>query len=187
VKRFIAFAGVGLAALLVLLWYQTRANDASPSAATASPAVAIAERKARADESFRHAVATIQAQQAEVPAGKIDPRSDEFYVRFDRAVPRVVTAPAMQNCYHGGLSRQDRDASITIEFSDAIKNGEVTFADVRVERSTLTDKALEACFVREIANAHYHDDTLPDWRQDDEIVITPERILSKYSPKPDDD
>ena len=75
---------------------------------------------------------------------------------------------------------------MTLEFTDHVVNGEVTITNVRVERSTLTDKTLEACMIKQIAGTHWHDDALPDWTQEDSVVITPERVVHKYNDDDDD-
>jgi hypothetical protein len=183
--KLLAAGGIVVLALLALLWRELQATSAVPP--PPNPKAAVAQRAAAADVAFKHAVERVAQLNAEAGPGKVDVRSDEFYFRFDQAVPRAVSRNAMRTCYaNRGLSRQDRDAYINLEFVDHIKNGEVTISEVRVKESTLTDKALEACMVREVAKTHFHDDSLPDYKMDDSVVMTPERIVHKYVDDGDD-
>jgi hypothetical protein len=166
-------------ALLALLWYQMR--EPAAAATTSGPSkTAIAERTKTAEKSFAVAEQKIAEQKAALQPGKLDPAGDAYYMRFDRRVGGELSANAMQKCYHGGLSRQGRDAHINFEYDTIVNNGEVTFTAVRILESTLTDKALEACMVKEMLKTHFHDDELPDWKDTDRLTLTPERVLHKY-------
>ncbi len=178
-RKLLVVGGAGLIALLVYLWSQLNTT----SAATPPPPKAqVAERTRTAQQSFEHAAAKIAAIEAAEQSGKYSPASDAFFQNFTEKTPNVVSGQAMRTCYHGGLSRQDRDASITFDYTSRIKDGEVTFTNVKVTKSTLTDKSLEACFAREVAAAHWHDDKLPDYVMEDSVTMTPERIIKKYVP-----
>jgi hypothetical protein len=116
-----------------------------------------------------------------VAAGrKIDPQTDEFFERFDDLVPAMLTRNAAP-CYAGGLGRKAMNQKLKLAFKTHIHDGEVSVTDVRVVESTLGDAALEACFVARVAASRWHDDELPEWGQDDELVIRPERGMKKYT------
>jgi hypothetical protein len=142
-------------------------------------------RARSADKSFEHAVTKVAVAQAAEHGDKYNPASDAFFTNFVEQTPAAVTGRAMRACYHGGLSRQDRDAFITVDFTSRIKNGEVTFANIKATKSSISDKALEACLLKEIGAAHWHDDKLPDYAMEDSVTITPERIAKKYPSEPD--
>ena len=84
-------------------------------------------------------------------------------------------------CYTGGLHRVHRNQKVKLAFTNKIVNGEVTVTDVKVVESTIDDPEMVECFRREVANTHWHDDTLPDWDAPDELVIRPERGMKKYT------
>jgi hypothetical protein len=126
--------------------------------------------------------ATVAAPATAVAAAthKLDPQSDEFFNRFDDAVPSILTRNAAP-CYTGGLSRKSMNAKLKLVFKTHIHNGDVTVENVKVAESTLNDPALEACFIAKVAGARWHDDELPEWTQDDELVIRPERGMKKFT------
>jgi len=51
---------------------------------------------------------------------------------------------------------------------------------VTIKESTLEDSALETCFIQEVARSSWKDAELPDWDQDDEVVLRPERGMKKF-------
>jgi hypothetical protein len=177
-RKLLVVGGVALIAGVVWLFVQLNATVAAPAAAK----TAVAERVRAADRSFEQAVTKVAAARAAEGSDKYSPASDAFVANFIEQTPTVVSGRAMRTCYHGGLSRQDRDASITFDYTSRIKDGEVTFTNVKITKSTLTDKSLESCFVREIGAAHWHDDKLPDYVMEDSVTMTPERIVKKYIP-----
>ncbi|MDB4957784.1 MAG: hypothetical protein JWO36_5353 [Myxococcales bacterium] len=177
--KWLAACGAVLLVLVVLLWYQMQSTAAVVPTASATLSVAT------------HDVAPAQASTKVVPiaaavamtaqtAGKIDPASDAFFNQFTDKVPSIVTGNAIRKCYQGGLHRRDRDQFLTLEFVDHIKNGEVTVSDVKIKKSELNDPTLEACMIAAVAASHWHDDSLPDISQADEVTINPERIVKKY-------
>jgi hypothetical protein len=110
---------------------------------------------------------------------KIDPKSDKMIYRFDDRLPGAVTSQAAK-CYHRDKGRKDRHQKITIEYIAHVKDGEVTISDVKMTESTLKDPELEKCMVARAATAHWHDDALPDYTWNDELVIRPEDGMKKY-------
>ena len=176
-RKLLVAGGLALIGLLVYVWSQLGTTSAATPGLAPPPPV---ERARAAQQSFDHAVQKIAAVEASEQAGKYPLSSDAFFQNFTERTPGVVSSRAMRTCYTGGLSRQDRDASITFDYTSTIKNGEVTFTNVKITKSTLSDKALEACFAREIAAAHFHDDKLPDYTMEDSVTMTPERIVKKY-------
>ena len=175
-KKLLVIGALGLIALLVVIWWQLHATvEAAPAVAARAPQVAT---RMMALPVVPRAVAPAVAPAPPAP-GKLDPGSDEFFNMFTERVP-VFTSKAAMSCYHRGLRRRTMDQSITLTFVDHIKDGEVTVSDVKVKRSTLGDMQLEACMIDAVAHTHWHDDTLPDVTQDDEVAITPERGGKKY-------
>ena len=114
-----------------------------------------------------------------VPPGKLDPRSDEFFYKFDEAVPKILTRNAA-SCYEGRHGSLHRNQKLSLRFKTKIVNGEVSVHDVTIKESTLNDSALETCFIQEVMRSSWKDNELPDWEQDDELVIRPERGMKKF-------
>jgi hypothetical protein len=181
--KLLAALSVVVVALLVLIWLQLR-EPASAPVVTEKPTVQPVVTLAKADQSFQEAVEKVKkAQEAEAAnEGKISVNSDAFFVKFDDLIPQMLSRNAAK-CYTGGLSRVHRNQKLKLRFKDHIKDGVVTVTDVQVvtEESTITDKALVDCFVREVAKTTWTDAELPDWDQDDELVIRPERGMKKHT------
>lgn len=173
-----------VAALLVVLWWQMK--PPAPPAAHAAVAVAASEPPLAAAEKPASTGAA-PAEQVDPPAPeaesgkphKMDPRSDEFFYKFDEVVPGRLTRNAA-TCYEGRHGQLHRNQSLKLGFKTRIVNGQVTIRDVKVQESTLNDPALETCFIQEVARSTWKDDELPDWEQEDELVLKPERGMKKF-------
>ena len=141
-----------------------------PSAPIAAPVAAKPEEVA------------VAAAPAPEPVKKIDVESDEFFYKFQEVVPAVLSRNAVK-CYEGITKRVHRNQNAVYKFKVKIKDGVVTIKDAAVERSTLGDgnAALETCFLQEIARSTWSDPELPDWEADDQLTISPERGLKKYT------
>jgi len=180
--KLLAGLTVVVVALLVLIWLQLREPAVAPVAEkpTVQPVVTVA----KADQSFHEAVDKIQKAQDAAAAneGKIDINSDAFFVKFDDLIPQMLTKNAAK-CYTGGLNRVHRNQKVKLRFKDHIKNGVVTVSDLQLveDETTIHDKALVDCFMREVQNTTWTDGELPDWDQDDELVIRPERGMKKFT------
>ena len=177
-KWLAAFALV-VAALLVLLFLQLNEDVKVEVAAKPEP-VTVQPVKQVADSRTGLAAAAAQVQEAVGKPEKIDINSDAFFIRFDELVAPLTSRNAAK-CYTGGLNRVHRNQKVKLAFKDTIKDGVVTISDVRVVESTINDKALVDCFVREVAATTWTDEGLPDWTQDDELVIRPERGMKKFT------
>ena len=186
-RKWLAGA-VALLVLAVVLWMQLRSPDAEPIAAehAAPPAAAAVPAVVPAAASGPPAVAQAAAQTAAEPeldvperGAKIDPKGDEFFTRFDEVVPRELTRNAAK-CYEGRHGQLHRNQGLKLKYKIRIAGGQVTIRDVTIKESTIEDPALETCFIQEVARSTWKDDELPDWEQDDELVIRPERGMKKY-------
>lgn len=176
--KWLAAGTIAVLALLVLLWHELQAP-----AAVATIAAPVAQQQvAPVAPVVTPPLAKLaqQAAQANAQAGKIDPQSDEFFYRFDDLQPAMLTRKAA-TCYTGGLHRVHRNQKLKLTFKDRIKNGVVTVEDVQIAEDTIKDPELVACFVREVQNTKWSDDALPDWVQEDQLVIRPERGMKKYT------
>jgi hypothetical protein len=140
-------------------------RSASPPAVPAPAAIAPAPTPAPAPE-------------APQPPKKLDPQSDAFFYKFDEVVPARLTRAAA-TCYEGAR-HVHRNQKLKLGFKTHIVDGEVTVVDVKVLESTLDYPGLEACFIREVSAVHWHDDALPNWEQDDQLVLRPERGMKKF-------
>jgi hypothetical protein len=175
--KWLAAGSVALLALLALLWRELRA----PAEAAAAPPAPVASAPAATSAPATSPSSTAVGEVAKVGrADKLDPQSDEFFYHFDDLQPSMLTRNAA-GCYTGGLHRVHRNQKVKLAFRDRIKDGVVTVEDVKVVESTIDDPALVACFVKEVQNTKWKDDVLPDWVQDDQLVIRPERGMKKYT------
>src|SRR5262249_38283309 len=150
------------------------APEAPTQVAMAAPAPAAAPAAKPAPSEAPAAA----APEPERPA-KLDPRSDEFFNKFDDVVPNRLTRKAAK-CYEGRHGQLHRNQKLSLRFKTKIVNGEVSVHDVTIKESTLNDSALETCFIQEVMRSTWKDDELPDWEQDDELVIRPERGMKKF-------
>jgi hypothetical protein len=176
--RKLALASIALLALLALLWLQIR-EPAAEVHVTAKQAAAPAI-KPEAQRLAEMKALGAQVAEARAKTGKLDPRSDAFFYKFDEALPPALTREAAK-CYTGGLRRVHRNQKVKLGYKVTIKDGTLSISDVKVVESTVNDKELENCFAREVAKVTWTDEELPDWAQDDELVIRPERGMKKFT------
>jgi hypothetical protein len=177
-RKWLAAGALAVIAVLVLIWREVHKTT---EVAPAAPAGALAASSAPAVVPTGGVAKVAQlADKVQAQAGKIDPASDEFFYRFDDLQPSMLTRNAA-SCYTGGLHRVHRNAKVKLAFKDRIKNGVVSVEDVRIVESTIGDQELVACFLREVQKTTWKDDALPDWTQDDQLVIRPERGMKKYT------
>ncbi len=176
--KWLAAGTVAIIALLALLWMQIR----EPAAAVTPEPTKEAAQAQPQQLSNAHdlAIAAQKAREAQATSGKIDPASDAFTYRFDEQVTPQLTMNAAK-CYTGGLNRVHRNQKTKLAMKLQIKNGVVSVSDVKMVETTINDKALNDCFMREVAKTTWSDDALPDWAQDEELVIRPERGMKKFT------
>jgi len=185
-KWLAAALSLVVAVLLVLLWLQMHSPEptvvpsgqtASQQPTTVSPVVAVASAE---KAQIADAVAKVQA--ANDAGKKIDINSDAFFIRFDDLIPQMLTRNAAK-CYTGGLHRVHRNQKVKLAFKDHIVDGKVTVSDVKVVEgeTTINDPDLVKCFLAQVAATTWTDSELPDWTQDDELVIRPERGMKKFT------
>jgi hypothetical protein len=163
---------------LVVLIIQLRSSAASASVAPAS-ATASAYVAGSAPSAAPNLEVAVAAEPAPGQPEKLDPQSDAFFYRFDEVVPANLTRAAA-SCYEGA-PRVHRNKKMKLAFKTRIKNGVVTLEDVKVVVSTLGNAALESCFLREVSRTTWTDPELPDWEQEDILVLRPERGMKKFS------
>jgi hypothetical protein len=176
--KWLAAGTVTVLALLAILWLQLKAPaDAAVPPRVAAASASVTPEQQRLAELNAIGEKMVTAQQK---AGKLDPRSDAFFYKFDEAVPPALTAQAAK-CYTGGIQRVHRNAKVKLGYKITIKDGVLAISDVKVVESTVNNKELEECFAREVAKVTWKDDEFPDWAQDDELVIRPERGMKKFT------
>ena len=114
---------------------------------------------------------------------KMDPQSDEFFYKHDEIVVPTMMRQAVkcwENLTPAKRSEFNRTQSMVAKFKQHIRNGVVTITDLQVERSSISDPALEACFVQQLRSTTWTNPRLPDWDQEDQIKLGP-RTLKKYT------
>ena len=186
--KWLAIGGAALLVVLFLLWKQLDAPSAT--AATPEPKAKVvppppsdplaAAKQVAAEEHAKAGVVEPAPVENGKPA-KIDPAGDEFFYKFIEVTPAVLSREVVK-CYDGRAEAQrlHRNQKLTLEFKIKIKDGEVTISNVREKANTLNDPALTTCFTQAVQRKTWHDDSLPDWEGDDQLVIRPERGLKKY-------
>lgn len=177
-SKWLAAASLIVFAALALLYMQlgeTTTAQATTHVVAAPAAQPVAHAKANGLAQIAQQVAV-----AEAKPKKLDPASDAFFYKFDEAIPPALTMEAAK-CYSGGLSRVHRNQKVKLGYKIHIRDGVVSIADVKVVESTINDPKLIECFKAEVAKVTWKDDELPDWTQDDELVIRPERGMKKFT------
>jgi hypothetical protein len=181
VKKLLAIGTVGLLALLGLIWYQLHAPAEAAPAPVKQVATAPTAEAPHVDPGLKQAAAKVAEATSDKPQ-KVDPASDAFFYAFDDRAPREPQVGAA-TCYTGGMNRVHRNAKLKLWADIKIRDGEVTYNNVTIDpESTISDKKLVDCMVKEVAATHWHDDTLPDYDlPHDEVLIRPERGMKKYT------
>jgi len=180
--KWLVAAGAVLVVLLLLLRHELHPIEiptaaAQPAIATDSPTVAVTPKAAAKPQ-----VVATEAKPPPVDDGKpakLDPRSDEFFYKFDETIPKVLTRNAAK-CYEGRHGSLHRNQKLSLRYKVKVVNGEVLVTDVTIKESTLGDAALETCFIQQVQRSTWKDDELPDVAIDDELVLRPERGMKKY-------
>lgn len=179
--KWLAAATVLVLALVALLWVQIHEPAAAIAPAPPAQAEVAAVVPSGSPKNARElAVLAERARELQAKGGKIDPASDAFTYRFDEQVTPKLTMQAAK-CYTGGLDRVHRNQKVKLGYKIGIKDGVVYVRDVRVLESTIDNPKLVECFAREVASVTWTDEQLPDWEQDDELVIRPERGMKKFT------
>jgi hypothetical protein len=185
--KWLAIGGAALLVVLFLLWKQL--DSPSATAATPEPKAKVvppppqdplaAAKQVVAEEHAKAGV--VETKPVDGKPAKIDPASDEFFYKFIEVTPAVLSREVVK-CYDGRADAQrlHRNQKLTLDFKIKIKDGEVTISNVREKANTLNDPALTTCFTQAVQRKTWHDDSLPDWEGDDQLVIRPERGLKKY-------
>jgi hypothetical protein len=185
--KWLAAGGIAIFVIVLLLWLQLRPSEPErvtrkATAVQAPTTEAKAEAKPATETpptTAAQTAAVADTAPPQVPPGKLDPRSDEFFYKFDEAMPKRLTQNAAK-CYEGRHGQLHRNQKLSLRFKTKVVNGEVSVHDVTIKASTLNDPALETCFIQEVMRSSWKDDELPDWEQDDELVLRPERGMKKF-------
>ena len=177
--KWLAVGGVILVALAVFLWLQIKAPTQDATAAPVAAKAEVAPQAAPAVVDHAKPVDVAAEAKPDKPK-KLDPQSDAFFYKFDELQPAQLTR-AVVHCYTGGLNRVHRNQKLKLKFKDVIKDGNVSVTDVEVVESTLNNPVMERCMVDSVKAAVWHNDELPDWTQDDILVVRPERGMKKFT------
>jgi hypothetical protein len=185
-KRWVLLGVVVLGALAILLIRQLGESHAvTPTVHAADFAkvelppppefpVPVNQRPEEEDELFE--------EKPQGPVQKLDPKSEEFFLRFDEMIAPRLTKEAA-DCYQGG---KQRDQKIKFSFIKRIRDGRVTITDAKTVTSTLNDPALERCMFEKVANfASWKDDEFPDIDGLEDEVLIRVRALKKYKQEED--
>lgn len=180
--KLLAAGGVVLVVLAVLLLHLMKGTtevDAAP------PPAPVAVKPVDSIPAQPHVLApqpVVNAENVDVKPGQVNPYSRAWQGVFDDPHPKKLLKDAAK-CYAGGINRVARDAKLKLTFKDKIVNGVVTVTDVKVIDDTLNNKALSDCFIGRVKAFSWHSDELPNWEQDDMLLIRPERGMKKYLPE----
>ncbi len=186
-RKLLAALAVLIIIALVLLWRELDSSSAAAPAASATPAaptqVASAPAAKPAATPAAAPAATEPAAAKEPSTEKMDPQSDEFFYQHDEVVVPIMMRQAVkcwENLPPAKRAEFHRNQSMVAKFKQRIRNGVVTIHDLVVERSSINDPALEACFVQHLRATTWSNPRLPDWDQEDTIKLGP-RTLKKYT------
>ncbi|MGE0871697.1 MAG: hypothetical protein AB7P03_24270 [Kofleriaceae bacterium] len=183
--KWLAIAAAVLLVLLIVLWRQLDLGESAAAPVVAvepapTPTVASTTAVPAATAAAAPSVsAAADTPQPAVATQKIAVESDDFFYKFQEMVPVRLSRQAA-TCYEGIAQRLHRNQKIVLGFKVSIKDGNVTMKDVTIKNNTLNNPGLENCFIQQVQRATWHDDALPDWEAEDELVIRPERGLKKY-------
>lgn len=109
---------------------------------------------------------------------KLDPNSQAFISRVDDEIPRKLYAMAL-SCGTGVGTHRDQKVKLGVEL--VAKDGEVSVREAKVLEATITDASLVECMRLAVRAARWRDDEMPDWADEDEIVVRL-RGINKYTP-----
>lgn len=186
--KWLAVAAAVIVAALIFLWKEMGSDsEVIPTATAAKPQVtemaSTPTERARQERVKAAAKLAEEAKAApKVDDGKpqkVDAMSDEFFYKLPERVPKMLGRAAAK-CYEGVAKKVHRNENVVYDFKTKVKDGVVTISDVKVNRSSISQPALETCFAQEIGRVTWKDDTLPDWEGDDQLTISPERGLKKF-------
>jgi hypothetical protein len=182
--KWLAAIGVIILVVLVLLWREIGSSDSTAVAAPAQPvASAVAPATGPAAATPAATAPAEPAPAADPSTEKMDPQSDEFFHHHDEIViPKLMrqAVKCWENLPPTKRAEFHRNQSMTAKFKQRIRNGVVTVYDFEIERSSIKDPSLEACFLQQLRSATWSNPRLPDWDQEDQIKLGP-RTLKKYT------
>ncbi len=114
-------------------------------------------------------------------AAMIDPKSEEFLQAIEEVAPARFRGE-MAKCDYRKL---DPNAKVRIHYRLRIINGQVLATDVRVGESEIEDADVQQCFVRAMQNTQWQSSDLPDYDQEEELLVRV-RMLDKFRDYDDD-
>ncbi len=172
-----------VAALLAGLLWQVQASRARTRAARArgsSNGTNAAAAQVAPGQRLLAVAGEVADAELQERAHKLSPRAAAFIERVDDLYPRHLYAAAA-GCYEGGIQR---DYKMRFAYKLAGVGGEVRVTDARLIYSNFEDGKLEGCMREAILGAHWRDDEMPDFTDEDELLVRV-RGMKKYL-QPDD-
>src|SRR4051812_12457540 len=149
--KWLALGAAVIVVLLLLLLREMKPTEAKTVPVKPKPVAAAREEMPSAPAApppaAGSAVVAARAPAApvdEAAPAKLDPRSDEFFYKFDELIPKVLTRNAA-TCYEGRHGQLHRNQKLSLKYKVKVVNGEVVVTDVTIKESTLHDPALETC------------------------------------------
>ena len=98
---------------------------------------------------------------------KLSLKDDVLRNRLDENIPSRLYAEAAR-CYKGGGDPNER---VDLSYRISVADGTVSFGNVTITDSTLSDRALERCIKDRILAAKWRDDELPDLDEEDDVFM----------------
>jgi hypothetical protein len=99
---------------------------------------------------------------------KLRANDEKLRRKLDEGIPIKLSAEAAR-CYHGGLDRSKR---IDLTYRLHVEDSKVHVTDVRIDESTLGDRALEECIRQRLLAAVWRDDSMPDIDEEDDLFLS---------------
>ncbi len=179
-KKLLAIGGVAVVGFLVFLMLQLGSSAESAPAPAPDPQKPVIE-KVTGDKARSAAIPVADQKPDDGKPKKLDPQSDEFFLQFDEMVPKKLTMAAAP-CYTGGINRVGRNQHLKLAYDNVIKDGWVTVANLKkLPDSNLNNPEMEQCMMNAVAATRWRNDALPDGVWGDQLKITPERGMKKYT------
>jgi hypothetical protein len=99
---------------------------------------------------------------------KLDVDSKEFFDKVDSELPQHLYAEAARRCWRFGL---DRNQKIKLTYRLHVENGKVSVKKLAIAETTIEERAIESCLMDAVASATWRDDAMPDYDDEDELLI----------------
>lgn len=186
-SRWLVVLGVGVLALLAVLWWkmsdepeeprvEASMPTQTPPTADSEPARPVADAGSGPVWVDPNAKRSNPDSDGDEEPELIDPKTETFNHRVDVVVGDKLRARAAFKCNEAGMTP---NAAIKLNYKLRIVNGRITVSDVRVIKSEVTPE-YERCFINSVEAATFRMEDMPDFEEGDQELFTRVRTMKKY-------